>query len=169
METVAESVLMANIRFQVACARLLNISEWNQNSSWGGFFKAQLLNSKGKPLDNLAEKGQHIGLHYSNTAEWQDQHDFYFAIESIESNYNKEEDISSFSVRLRPCLEPGSPAFQQGQFFQHTETINLVLLRNGITLHGCLIGRNEQDLPATPWQQLFHYLFSFQRLKISSL
>ncbi|GAO41578.1 hypothetical protein [Flavihumibacter petaseus] len=173
LELSAESVLKAHVKFQVGSARLLNVNEWNSGTGWRGHFESVLLNAKGKKLDGLAEKGTFIHLR-RNTGPGR-KNELWFAVESIESGGAKDEDTSFFSIRLRPCPEPGSTVFQENYFFQTTTTFNLLLYRRALVLYGCLITRNDQEedadkpSPPLPWKELFQYVFAADAAKISSL
>jgi len=131
----------AELFFEVACGRLVNVNEWH---SYAGTGTAEfiLCDEKGNEVQRTAQKGDYFKIDIPGPGSGTGNGYDWVQIEAIEKVQSPEEE--SLLIRVRPASNPQNERRDTAHFFTEEATSNFVIRRQGLKVKAEVHGRNEK-------------------------
>ncbi|MBA2563010.1 MAG: hypothetical protein H0V14_08875 [Chitinophagaceae bacterium] len=129
--------------FKRAYKRLLNINIW-QKLSGKATADFELRDSDGEEEHRLASVNDYFKIDIPGPGSAAGEGYDWVKVEEIADKTNPEADEESFSMRVRPSIDPNNESTDVAHFFTDESTSTFVISRKGNTITASVFGRNEK-------------------------
>lgn len=145
-EVILADEIAADILFQKAKKRLLDVNRWHE---WSGKDSAvfTLTDAKGDPVNRLVQLGDHFRINIQAPGNLDGNGYDWVQVEAIESA--KDETGEVIAVRVRPADNPQTRAQHIAHFFSDEATSTFSVTITGRTVTAAVQGRNEKPNTGT--------------------
>lgn len=131
----------AQLFFEVAYQRLINVNEWHQLAGTGSA-EFKLCDAQGNEVQRPAQQGDYFKIDIPGPGTATGDGYDWVQIEAIQKVENPEEE--AVVIQVRPATNPNNEKQDTAHFFTEEATSSFVVRRQGLKVKAEVHGRNEK-------------------------
>ena len=141
-EVAAQDNEEAHAIYTYSSERLLNVNHWHDFAGFGTA-SFQLTEDKGVVLSRQLMENDYIRIDIPGPGPTEGDGYDWVKVEKIDRQDDLETEVEWLSIRVRPSHNPEKPGGDVAHFFTSDASSNFIILREGLKVKACVIGKNE--------------------------